>query len=82
MEADTYMFSNAQEFNQPINSWGLSNLIDVKFMFNNTIKFNQSLDSWNFNGAVKQKTFDKSGISFSSLPEDQKSKYKMILVEI
>jgi hypothetical protein len=78
----TYMFANTREFNQPLDKWQLNDARYVRFMFRDAIKFNQSLNSWNFDRSETQKTFENCGISYENLPDDQKNKYKMILVEI
>jgi surface protein len=41
------MFYNAQEFNQPIGGWNVSNVTDMSFIFCNATQFNQPLGSWN-----------------------------------
>jgi surface protein len=40
------MFESASEFNQPLNSWNVSNVTDMTQMFYFTNNFNQDLDSW------------------------------------
>ena len=40
------MFSNAENFNQPLNNWDVSNVTDMSYMFYNAKKFNQSLNNW------------------------------------
>lgn len=41
------MFLNAHSFNQPLDSWDVSNVEDMWLMFSDAIDFNQSLESWN-----------------------------------
>jgi surface protein len=42
-----YMFYGPTAFNQPLNSWNVSNVTDMNFMFQNAIAFNQNLSGWN-----------------------------------
>src|SRR5690554_6732559 len=41
------MFSSANSFNQPLNSWDVSNVLAFEGMFYNAQSFNQDLSSWN-----------------------------------
>ena len=41
------MFENCIEFNQPLNSWDVSNVTSMESMFDNCQTFNQPLDRWN-----------------------------------
>ena len=36
-----------ESFNQPLNNWNVSNVINMGFMFGNTTSFNQPLNNWN-----------------------------------
>ena len=40
------MFDNAQNFNQDISSWNVSNVTNMFAMFNGTSDFNQDLSPW------------------------------------
>ena len=40
------MFCDAEKFNQDINSWNVSKVIDMESMFCGTEKFNQPIDRW------------------------------------
>ena len=40
------MFGNAENFNQPIGNWNVSNVTTMKAMFNNAANFNQPIGSW------------------------------------
>jgi surface protein len=40
------MFSSAAAFNQPLESWDVSNVTSMTSMFSNAAAFNQPLDSW------------------------------------
>ena len=49
------MFNNAESFNQPLDSWNISSVKNMKGMFSNAGSFNQSLHSWNVISIVKMK---------------------------
>ena len=61
------MFSECNEFNQPLNRWNVSKVEDMSSMFSGCYSFNQPLDRWNvskvedmssmFNGCI---TFNQS----------------------
>lgn len=40
------MLGGAKNFNQPLDSWDTSNVVDMRDMFNNAINFNQNLMAW------------------------------------
>ena len=40
------MFLGAVLFNQPINSWDVSNVTNMSYMFYNAARFNQPLNDW------------------------------------
>jgi hypothetical protein len=53
------MFSDATDFNQPLDRWTLAAATDVSCMFENARAFNQSLVSWNVATiAQKEEVFD------------------------
>ncbi|MDY4859731.1 MAG: BspA family leucine-rich repeat surface protein [Campylobacter sp.] len=41
------MFDGCENFNQPLNSWNVSNVTDMDSMFYGCENFNQALNSWN-----------------------------------
>ena len=41
------MFLNATSFNQPLNSWNVSNVRNMHQMFAGASSFNQPLNNWN-----------------------------------
>lgn len=43
----TYMFNGCYEFNQPIGSWDVRNVVTMGGMFGETDAFNQPLSGWN-----------------------------------
>ena len=49
----TYMFYQAENFNQPIGKWNVSNVIDMSSMFAYAINFNQNLNKWTLNNLVR-----------------------------
>ena len=40
------MFNGAEKFNQPLNSWDSSNVVNMEYMFRLAREFNQDLRSW------------------------------------
>lgn len=44
-----YMFCGAENFNQPLNKWNVSNVKSMTCMFKNACSFNQDLNAWNIN---------------------------------
>ena len=48
----SHMFSGAESFNQPLNSWNVSSVTDMSYMFYFIESFDQSLESWDV-GNVK-----------------------------
>ena len=58
------MFWGAHSFNQSINKWDTSNVIDMESMFEGAKKFNQPLDKWDISKVSKMfNIFDKSGMT-------------------
>ena len=41
------MFWGARSFNQPLNNWNVSNVMDMRWMFEVARSFNQPLNNWN-----------------------------------
>ena len=46
------MFQNATAFNQSLNTWDVSNVVDMFAMFINASSFNQNISSWSVNGVT------------------------------
>eukprot|EP00312_Isochrysidales_sp_CCMP1244_P001032 CAMPEP_0196676736 /NCGR_PEP_ID=MMETSP1090-20130531/5128_1 /TAXON_ID=37098 /ORGANISM="Isochrysis sp, Strain CCMP1244" /LENGTH=47 /DNA_ID= /DNA_START= /DNA_END= /DNA_ORIENTATION= len=40
------MFSGAESFNHPIDSWKMGSVTDAQSMFSGAKSFNQPIDSW------------------------------------
>jgi surface protein len=40
------MYEQCYYFNQPLNKWNVSNVVDMSFMFENCHSFNQDLSNW------------------------------------
>jgi len=51
------MFSNATNFNQPLEDWDVSNVKYMDMLFNNAISFNQDISTWNISDDM---TYDPS----------------------
>ena len=43
----SYMFAEAESFNQPLNDWDVSQVEDMSYMFRYAESFNQPLNNWN-----------------------------------
>lgn len=64
----TSMFSGATSFNQPLNSWDVSNAYYVQSMtsmFNGASSFNQPLDNWNVSNVSWMNSMFKDASSFN-----------------
>ncbi|MBR6612532.1 MAG: BspA family leucine-rich repeat surface protein [Campylobacter sp.] len=61
------MFTNATNFNQPLNDWDVSNVTDISYMFYDATSFNQSLDNWNVSNVKNMKNMFFSGADFGSV---------------
>lgn len=52
----SHMFLEAKSFNQPLDKWDTSNVIDMSFMFDSAESFNQNLESWNVSKVKNMKS--------------------------
>jgi hypothetical protein len=43
------MFNSATAFNQPLNLWNTSAVLNMDYMFNNATVFNQNISGWVIN---------------------------------
>tara|TARA_E500000178_G_scaffold272087_1_gene270188 strand:- start:322 stop:648 length:327 start_codon:yes stop_codon:yes gene_type:complete len=59
------MFSNATNFNQPLNKWNVSNGIDFICMFSDATNFNQDVASWNLTNDQRLSCMFNNAISFN-----------------
>ncbi len=59
------MFRFATSFNQPLNNWNVSNVIDMYDMFYNATSFNQPLNSWDVSKVTNMWYMFSSGTSFN-----------------
>jgi surface protein len=64
------MFSNASAFNQPLNSWDVTNVADMVAMFYRATAFNQPIGSWNV-GNVRDMTIMFNGVQLSTANYDE-----------
>jgi len=46
------MFDGAKDFNQPLDKWDVSIVIDMYQMFHEASSFNQSLDKWDVSNVI------------------------------
>jgi len=47
VEDTSYMFKDAIRFNGSVNSWDMSNVVNIRSMFENAESFNRDTNSWN-----------------------------------
>ena len=52
----SFMFFNANSFNQNINNWDVSNVTNMSFMFYDTNSFNQPLNNWDVSNVTDMNT--------------------------
>ena len=58
------MFYEARSFNQPIDSWDISKVIEMSYMFAKTLEFNQNISSWNLENIINCDYIFKDAESF------------------
>ena len=46
------MFGGAKSFNQPLDKWNVSSVMNMEYMFCYAESFNQPLDKWNVSSVV------------------------------
>ncbi len=46
------MFASAEDFNQPLDNWDTSRVVDMTGMFERAISFNQDIGSWNVSSVL------------------------------
>ena len=51
------MFRSATAFNQPLGSWNVANIVDIRSMFRSAAAFNQDLSSWDVGGKFRISTY-------------------------
>ena len=52
-------------FNQPLNSWNIQNVTNMKMMFSNSTNFNQPLNNWNVQNVINMELLFKEAINFN-----------------
>ena len=60
-----YMFYYANNFNESINHWDVSNVISMKGTFSHAGEFNQSLDEWDVSNVTDMQEMFKEAINFN-----------------
>ena len=60
----TSMFSNCQNFNQPIGSWNVGLVENMTSMFNGCGDFNQNISIWNTQSVEQMSNMFKNAIHF------------------
>ena len=62
------MFDNAKSFNQELNNWNVSAVLNMEKMFKNAVNFNQNISNWNINHlAITHNIFKNTAIKFYKL---------------
>jgi hypothetical protein len=56
----SFIFANVLSFNQLLNSWNVSFVIDMSRMFDSTNTFNQNLSSWDVDQVTSCNGFNDS----------------------
>ena len=59
------IFLNATAFNQPIESWDVSNVINMNAMFRSATAFNQPIESWDVSSVTKMVNIFRSATVFN-----------------
>ena len=59
------MFQGAASFNQPLNSWNMSNVTDMSSMFREAGSFNQELNSWDTSSVTTMYAMFQDASSFN-----------------
>lgn len=61
----SYLFKNAENFNQPIGSWNTGNVIDMSGMFEGAKSFDQEVRGWDVKDVVSMKGMFKNATTFN-----------------
>ena len=59
------MFSEATNFNHPLDKWDVSNSTSFSFMFSKATNFNQDIGNWNVNNYQRFASMFNKAISFN-----------------
>ena len=60
----SYMFYNAESFNQPIGNWEFPNVISMSYMFYDAKSFNQPIGNWEFPNVTNMNSMFYGAASF------------------
>ena len=61
----SYMFEDAESFNQPLNKWDVSKVVYMGYMFWKARSFNQPLDNWNVSNVKYMDSMFRGASSFN-----------------
>jgi surface protein len=67
VEDMSFMFHEAQSFNQSLNSWNVSSARNMDNMFSGAISFNQPLNRWDTQRVTNMDSMFSGAISFNQL---------------
>jgi hypothetical protein len=59
------MFAGARAFNQPLNLWDVSNVVDMSYMFYQAFSFRQPLDLWDVSNVKSMKLMFYDALAFN-----------------
>ncbi len=67
------MFSEAKQFNQPIENWNTGRVINMNAMFSNATSFNQNISNWNVSNVTIYNNFaTNSALTKANAPSTKK----------
>lgn len=61
----SYMFAGATSFNQPLNSWSVSNVNNMFALFGSASTFNQPLNDWDVSNVTNMQSMFFSSVKFN-----------------
>ena len=65
MTSMVQMFISADDFDQPLSNWDVSNVTQMSAMFSNASSFNKDISSWNVSNVIKMDNIFQYATSFN-----------------